>query len=171
MAGFINGTDCLFRVDALGGMQDLICAETVSIEVTPEFVEITTQGSGKAKSFDYDSYSYTISFQGAAKVEDEPDRPTGFDMLEKLLAFEELDYELHFVDEDGSTKKITGTILVSKLELTQPLNDAARSNVDFQGTGELTMTTTSTGGGSDNALIDADGTALIDSSGEELIDA
>lgn len=141
MSGFVQGRNCLFKVNVLGSYLPLICAKSFSCEVTTDTVETTTQGSGPFKSFDYDSLSATLSFDGIQKIVDAASNPTLYDMLAAQLGFITMGFKMLFVDPDGLVKQLSGECLVSRTTLSAAINESAGGTLELQVSDDLILST------------------------------
>lgn len=143
MAGFVQGRNCLFKVNLTGSYLPLICAKSFSLNVVTDTVETSTQGTGLFKAFDYDSLGYTVNFDGVQKIIDTAIDPTIFDMLESQLNFIQVPFKALYIDPDGLVKQAAGTLLVTNTNLTAAISEPAGGSIEFQGTGDLVISTPS----------------------------
>lgn len=135
MAGFIQGKNCILKVNVLGDYLPLICAKSFTLTVNADTVETTTQGTGPWKTFDYDALNYTISFDGAGKAIDS--NPIVFDMMDAQTGFVEVGFQALYIDNDNVIQKIQGVFIVTQTALNAIAGDALGFGIEFQGTGEF----------------------------------
>lgn len=139
MSGFVQGRNCLFKVNVLGSYLPLICAKSFSVNIESDFVETTTQGTGQFKAFDYDSLTAALSFEGVQKIVDAATNPTFYDMLAAQMSFLEVGFKMLFIDPDGITKELTGQVLIKSTNLSASISDPAAGALELQLTGDLTV--------------------------------
>lgn len=180
MAGFVQGRNCLFKVDVLGSFLPLICAKSFTATVTTDTVETSTQGTGQFKSYDYDALSWTLNFDGIQKIVDAAVNPTFYDMLSAQLSFLPVGFKMLFIDPDGITKELAGTVLITSTGLTASISEPAGGTLELQGTGEfavnnpssscdILMTSFDISNGIDNATVTPPGVTLVPFNGPYTI--
>jgi predicted secreted protein len=143
MADLVWSNTSYLMVDANGDMLPLICAKSFRIATTAETIETTSHGSGFWKTFDYQSLSYSISFDGAISLNDVEGNNKFFDMLGSAIGFIPVNYKLVCLDATNNIQKvIKGTVLVSAAELSFAVNEHASFNLELQGSGAYTVSQT-----------------------------
>lgn len=133
----IKGRNAIFETDVLGDMLPLVCVKNFSINVVADTKEITTDGSGLWKDFDYDRLSYTISISGLTQIFGDDGRPTFYDMYDAMVNFSEVNYRVIYIDNAGNPAiKVGQCIISNKLFDANPIK-LLNSSVILLGKGEL----------------------------------
>lgn len=138
MAGYdIKGRNAILQTNYFGTFQDLVCVKSWSINVSADLKEITTDGSGLAKDFDYDRYGYTLTASGLVQILDGDGLPTFIDMLEVLIGFLELGFRLVFVDDNANSCVIKGILIINNQSLDSTPVRLLNSTLSATGKGDL----------------------------------
>lgn len=133
----IKGRNAIFETDVLGDMLPLVCVKNFSINVVADTKEITTDGSGLWKDFDYDRLSYVLSISGLTQIFGDGNKPTFYDLYDAMVSFSEVNFRILFLDNSGNPAIITGQIIISnKLFDSNPIK-LLNSSVTMLGKGEL----------------------------------
>jgi hypothetical protein len=144
MASAVRGNDCLFKVNLTGGLKQILCSKSFSINTTAEFVETTTitdgtdASEGIWKDFSYDSLSYTITLEGVMKITDNTD-DTGWTLTDAMTSFLEVPYTIIYKDPENNTKTITGNCLIRSINFSATPNALVQQNFEFIGKGKYTI--------------------------------
>lgn len=132
----IKGRNSIFETDVLGSMLPLVCVKNFSLNVVTDLKEITTDGSGLWKDFDYDRLGYTINLNGLTQIFGDDGNPTFYDMYDAMVNFLEVGFRIQFVDNSNNPAIITGQVIVSnKLFDANPVK-LLNSSITLVGKGE-----------------------------------
>lgn len=144
MASAVKGNDCLFKVNLTGGLKQVLCSKSFTLNTTAEMVETTTITDGTDpeegvwKDYDYDSLSYTITLEGVMKITDNTD-DTGWTLMSAMTQFLEVPYSLYYKDAENNTKTVTGTCVIRNIQFSTTPNALVQQNFEFLGKGKYTI--------------------------------
>jgi hypothetical protein len=133
----IQGRNALFQTDVLGDMLDLVCVKSFSINVGVDPKEITTDGNGLWKDYDYDRLGFTITLTGLVQIFGESDKPTFYDLYDAMVNFLEVGFRILFVDDSDNPAIITGQCIVNNKLFDASPGKLLNGSVTLLGKGEL----------------------------------
>lgn len=133
----IKGRNAIFETDVLGDMLPLVCVKSWSLNVIADMKEITTDGSGLWKDFDYDRLSYSLTIVGLTQIFGDDGQPTFYDLYDAMVNFLEVGFRILCLDNAGNPSIITGQCIISnKLFDATPVK-LLNSSVTMPGKGDL----------------------------------
>lgn len=133
----IQGRNSIFQTDILGDMLDLVCVKSFSINKVADTKEITTDGNGLWKKFDYDRISYTITITGLVQIFGDDDKPTLLDLDFALDNFLEVGFRILFIDDSDNPAIITGQCIITNSLFDASPAKLLNGSVTLLGSGEL----------------------------------
>jgi predicted secreted protein len=140
MATKVKGNDVILSVRDGDDFKPVACSISCEITSEADLVEITTKNSGYWKEWDYQVLSWKATCDGVIILDDESTKASLFLLLETQHNFLEMIMQCTIQDTAGNAKTITGRILIPSVVFSGAVDDFARHQETFQGTGGLLIT-------------------------------
>lgn len=133
----IQGGRAIFQTDILGDMKDLVCIKSFSVNKVADTKEITTDGSGIWKDYDYDRAGYTVTINGLVQIFGDDDKPTMLDLDYALDNFLEVGFRILFIDDSDNPAILSGQCIVPNTVFDASPQKLLNGSVTLLGKGEL----------------------------------
>lgn len=133
----IQGGSAIFETDVLGDMLPLVCVKSWSLNTITDSKEITTDGSGLWKDFDYDRLSYQLNLTGLAQIFGDDGSPTFLDLEDAQVQFLEVGFRLLYIDDAGNPSIKTGTVIIGSSLFDATPAKLLNSSITLIGKGQL----------------------------------
>ena len=145
--GKVAGKDVLALIFYNGQWRNYACGLSISMDVTTDFIETSTRGNGKSKTFIPTMDEWTATLEGAVALE-EPGLLSLPDFRDIQDAQIPLLFRSQHTDESGNVYTEEGTAYISRTSDTGGVEGIATFSIELRGTGSRTRiyTTTATTG-------------------------
>lgn len=140
MATKVKGNDVILSVRDGDIFKPVACSISCELSSDADLVEITTKNSGYWKEFDYQALSWRVTCDGVIILDDESTKASLFLLLETQHNFLEMIMQFTIQDDAGNAKTIAGRVLIPSIVFSGAVDDYARHQETFQGTGGLLIT-------------------------------
>lgn len=133
----IQANDCLIDIDMGSGYVPFLCVKSFTVNIVTDEKEITTEGDGFFKAFDYKILSWTVNVNGALQIQDNVN-PVIFDAVEYQKNFIEVPLRARFY-KGVQLKVFTGRCIVKQSNLASNASQLADGTIDLLGSGAFTL--------------------------------
>lgn len=110
-----------------------MCASDISVNMDVDEIAIRTIGDGQYKKFGYQALGYNITLSGLLKFD--ADNFTGFDMIDNMRNFTNVQFRVTFDDDEGNEKSIQGNALVKSGAVSISPGDLVKNDFTLLGNG------------------------------------
>lgn len=133
----IQANDCLIDVDMGSGYVPFLCVKSFTVNIVTDEKEITTEGDGFFKAFDYKILSWTVNINGAMQLQDNVN-PVIFDLVEYQKNFIEVPLRVRYY-KGTQLKVFTGRCIVKQSNISNNASQLADGTADLLGSGSFTL--------------------------------
>lgn len=166
MARYVNGRDFKLYVLDSGEYKLLACLTDCSFSINAGKIQITSRTTGKWQAFDYTDLSWAGSASGVFFIQLVAGGITPFQLTSSIINQLKPTIQFRLFDREGYGYFVEGDIMLDSMSFTGAVEDFATFDLQFSGTGPLTITDAIR----DCGLTDSDETLIIDSDGTFIVD-
>lgn len=131
----IQANDCLLQIKIGDTYKDFLCGKSFTVTINTDEKEITTDGDGVYKSYDYKALSYTVNINGGMRIPDNIN-PTNFDFIDYQKSFEKPLFRIAWVDPNGAVRTFSGSGVIKTNNLVTSASQIGDATIDILGDGE-----------------------------------
>jgi hypothetical protein len=136
--GKVAGKDVLALIFYNGQWRNYACGLSVEMDVTTDFLETSTKGNGKNKTFIPTTQEFTANLSGVVVLNDDTRL-----LLPNIRTIQEAQSEMLFkfsnIDVDGNDYTEEFKAYISKVRVSSSIEGASEYTVDLRGTGAITQ--------------------------------
>jgi hypothetical protein len=140
MPEVIHGSDVVIEMLVDDEYFPILCGTDCTFSRTPEFIPVTSAGSGLFRDFLQRREEWTMSVTGCTKVENDTVL-TFFYMLQTSVRRAAQTIRITFTDDEGSAKQISGSAFIGQMSINGPQGDFSQGSIEFRGTGAYEIIT------------------------------
>jgi len=115
------------------------CATDCSITISTDTIETSVTGSGLWTSIMPQKHSWSGSANGVTNLDVAGNLTLG-DLRTKQMDMARIIIRFEYIDDDGTTYTETGNAYITRSTSTGEVNNASTFSIEFEGTGELSLT-------------------------------
>lgn len=138
MAGTVFGNDAVLQVNTGSGYVNIGCAYSCSFEFSNELIGKTDVNAGLFRKKRVRISDSKMSVQGLTNLVDDTVY-SPFYFLQEGVRRTEQDLRILFTDENGIQKQVQGFYLVESIQLSGKSDDFSEYDIEFQGTGTISL--------------------------------
>lgn len=116
---------------------EVACYSTFELDITADIQSVKTSGDGYWSKNAYKGLSYTLTLSNVLKTTDDKANFSGYDFLDNILGFTEIQYKITYIDDANNIKSIQGKTLVAQLNFLSSITDIVKNNITLTGNGAL----------------------------------
>jgi tail tube protein len=139
----IHGKDALLSIKVGVDYLPALCATDFSYRVAQDVVLATAPGSGFWRQRRRRGISeWTVDLSGITKIDNTDGQASWFYMVQESVRGTIVEIQLLYEDTLGNSVTIEGSAIIPDMILTASVQGFVEGTINFQGTGEPTMSTT-----------------------------
>jgi predicted secreted protein len=137
----VKGEDVVvyFYDDVLDDYVTYACARSCSFNLTTDTIETSITGQGTFRTFLPTAHSFTGSIEGLVNLDKSSPNLTIGSLLDKQINNTLLLMQFDYRDEDGNFLTLEASFYITGSSLISSFDNVATFNVEFIGTGQLTI--------------------------------
>lgn len=132
------GENCTLSIKVADVYYPILCGTDLSYTRTPEFIEKTGPTSGFSREYVVRIEDWAASVSGLTMIEN-GSTISFFYILQEAVRRAVQDIKLHFEDQDGNYKEITGQALIGTMNISGPVTNFSNATIELRGTGDFEM--------------------------------
>jgi len=118
----------------------ILCGEDCSFSRSPEFIPVTSTGSGLFREYMIRREEWSMSVNGLTKINNGATL-SFFYMLQTSVRRVLKYFRITFTDDVGDNKQIEGNAYIGQMDINGPISDFAKASIELKGSGAFTVTT------------------------------
>lgn len=148
MSDIVFGNNAILQVKISGTYVSLGCAISCSVEYQNELIAKTDVNAGLNRKRRVRMGDSSMSVNGLVTLVDSTTQ-SPFYFLQEAVRRNEVDLRILFTDEGAIQKQVQGNYLIQTIKLTGKADDFSEFDIEFQGTGDISLADPDDESGSD----------------------
>lgn len=132
----IEGKDAIIQFNTGSGYFNYACATDFALKLTTETKSTKTEGDGFWKDYEGQVNGYGIDLNGLIVLDEDIG---AFDLVYYAMNMQKILYRCLFVDTAGNLKRISGTVLITECDLSNPSTDFSTGSIQMLGCKSFVM--------------------------------
>ncbi len=149
----VRGEDVILSIAIDSVYYPVLCASSISFTMEQEMIEKTGPNSPSFREYTARLSTWSASITGLTPINN-GSNISWFYLLQDSVRRAVQPLKFTFSDEDGNTKTITGNALMKNNDFTASVSSLMQGQIDFQGTGDISMDAIDPPAGSYDILAD-----------------
>lgn len=135
----IWGNNAILQILISGTYYDVFCAKSFSLDWVQDEIEKTSINSGTSREYMLGMGSGTCSVSGVTKIDNTEGETNYLYFFQLAVRRSELPLRVYLESQDGTTKQITFTGIITGLGLTGDVEQFSQSTMNIRITGDPTI--------------------------------